>query len=162
MNRKRQTLLQLCSFGVTLAAGPLARSQSKTRVLVPFQFGGISSVLANTLASGLNQGQSQTWITQHFPGYSNMSAVRELLNAAQQGQWDVMIAGPTVLTIGDTMNPFMSVKVDSDLKVLLGLIQGPMVLISHTKSELDHWEKIKQSKRRLRIGVSGQGLAQSV
>jgi tripartite-type tricarboxylate transporter receptor subunit TctC len=113
--------------------------------------------LANTLASELNQIKQQSWTTQHVPGYSNMKAVRELLQAALQGQWDLMIAGPTVLTIGDSMNPFMSVKADSDLKVLLGLIQGPMILISHTKSDLDHWEKIKYSQRRLRIGVSGLG-----
>jgi tripartite-type tricarboxylate transporter receptor subunit TctC len=157
MNRKRQTLLQLCSFGVTLAAGSMARSQGQNRVLVPFQRGGISSLLARTLASGLNQLKQQNWIKQHVPGYSNMTAVRELLQAANQGQWDVMIAGPTVLTIGDSMNPFMSVNAESELKVLLGLIQGPMVLISHTQSDLDDWKKIKQSKRRLRIGVSGLG-----
>jgi tripartite-type tricarboxylate transporter receptor subunit TctC len=86
-----------------------------------------------------------------------MSAVRSLLEAGQQGQWDVMIAGPTVLTIGDSMNPFMSVNTDSALKVLIGLIQGPMVLISHRNSDLDNWQKIKRSKRRLRIGVSGLG-----
>jgi tripartite-type tricarboxylate transporter receptor subunit TctC len=86
-----------------------------------------------------------------------MQAVRELLQAALQGRWDLMIAGPTVLTIGDSMNPFMSVKPESDLKVLLGLIQGPMILISHIQSDLDHWEKIKHSQRRLRIGVSGLG-----
>jgi tripartite-type tricarboxylate transporter receptor subunit TctC len=157
MNGKRKTLLQLSSVGLSLAFGQPARSQSQSRVLVPFQPGGISSHLANTLASELNQIKQQSWTTQHVPGYSNMKAVRELLQAALQGQWDLMIAGPTVLTIGDSMNPFMSVKADSDLKVLLGLIQGPMILISHTKSDLDHWEKIKYSQRRLRIGVSGLG-----
>lgn len=157
MNRKRQTLLQLSSFGLSLAAGPLAMSQGHSRVLVPFQPGGISSLLANTLATELNQLRQQTWTTQHVPGYSNMRAVRELLQAALQGRWDLMIAGPTVLTIGDSLNPFMSVKPDSELKVLLGLIQGPMILISHTQSDLDHWEKIKNSQRRLRIGVSGLG-----
>lgn len=157
MIQKRQTLRHLCSLGLMLATWPQARAQSQTRVLVPFRPGGISSLLANTLVSELNQRKQQTWTMQHIPGYSNMSAVRSLLEAGHQGQWDLMIAGPTVLTIGDSMNPFMSVKADSALKVLLGLIQGPMVLISHRNSDLDHWQKIKLSKRRLRIGVSGLG-----
>ncbi len=157
MIHKRQTLRHLGAFGWMLAAWPQARAQSQTRVLVPFQPGGISSLLANTLVSELNQLKQQTWTMQHVPGYSNMSAVRSLLEAGHQGQWDLMIAGPTVLTIGDSMNPFMSVKADSALKVLLGLIQGPMILISHRNSDLDHWQKIKRSKRRLRIGVSGLG-----
>ena len=157
MIHKRQTLRHLGAFGWMLAAWPQARAQSQTRVLVPFQPGGISSLLANTLVSELNQLKQQTWTMQHVPGYSNMSAVRYLLEAGHQGQWDLMIAGPTLLTIGDSMNPFMSVKADNALKVLLGLIQGPMILISHRNSDLDHWQKIKRSKRRLRIGVSGLG-----
>ena len=157
MIHKRQTLRHLCTFGLMLAAWPQAMAQRPTRVLVPFKLGGISSLLANTLVAELNQIKKQSWTTQHIPGYSNMRAVRSLLEAGHQGQWDVMIAGPTVLTIGDSLNPFMSVKADSALKVLIGLIQGPMVLISHRNSDLDHWQKIKRSKRRLRIGVSGLG-----
>lgn len=144
-------------MGLMLGAASLAKANGPSRVLVPFQPGGISSLLANTLATELNRLNQHTWTPEHIPGYSNMTAVRALLEAADQGQWDVLIAGPTVFTIGDSMNPFMSVKADRDLKVLLGLVEGPMILISHVNSGLDDWRKIENSQRRLRIGVSGLG-----
>jgi len=157
MNHKRQSLRQLGAYGLLLAAWPQAWGNGPTRVLVPFQPGGISSVLARTLATELNKLNEQTWAPEHIPGYSNMNAVRALLETGKQGQWDLMIAGPTVFTLSESMNPFTSIKADQDLTVLLGLIEGPMIVISHITSKLDHWQKIKQSKRRLRIGVSGLG-----
>lgn len=154
---KRQSLRQLGALGLTLAAWPHSHANGPSRVLVPFQPGGISSILARTLATELNKIDQKTWTLEHAPGYSNMTAVKTLLQAADQGQWDVMITGPTVLTLGNSMNPFMSVKTDQDLKVLLGLIQGPMILVSHVTSGLDTWQKVQHSQRRLRIGVSGLG-----
>ena len=154
---KRQSLRQLGALGLTLAAWPHTQANGPSRVLVPFQPGGISSILARTLATELNKIDQKTWTLEHAPGYSNMTAVKTLLQAADQGQWDVMITGPTVLTLGNSMNPFMSVRADQDLKVLLGLIQGPMILVSHVTSGLDTWQKVQHSQRRLRIGVSGLG-----
>lgn len=154
---RRHLLFQSAALGLISALPSQAQAPRHSRILVPFAPDGISSHLALALSKALGPLRGEVWTTEHIPGHSNMDAARDLLKAAAQAHWDLMIAGPTIFTVGESLNPFMSIKPERDLKVLTGLLMGPMVVISHVDSGLNHWEKIKQGKRRLRVGVSGLG-----
>ena len=158
-HHKRQSLHHLSALGIMFATWPQASANTPSRVIVPFNRGGISSHVADALGKELTKLGKHNWVTDHIPGYSNMSAVHSMIKAGDKGQWDIMIAGPTLLTTGNSMSPFTSINVDRDIRALTGLIQGPMILISHVKSDLNHWRTIELSKRRLRVGVSGLGSA---
>jgi tripartite-type tricarboxylate transporter receptor subunit TctC len=157
---QKRTFLKTCS-ALALNAGMVntARSASERelRIIVPFAPHGVSSLLAEEVCLQMRGPHFDACVVEHIPGMTNMVATRTLLRRANDASITLMIAGPSIFTIGQHLNPFMSIKPTEDLTVLGALMRGPMVLVTSAKSGLDTWEKLAEYSGPKKCAVSGLG-----
>lgn len=156
----KRSFIQACS---ALALGPwgmnTAQSEPKKiiNIIVPFAPKGVSSLLADEVCTAMAGRDYEPCTVDHVPGMTNMVATRMLLKKSNPQQITLMVAGPSIFTIGQHLNPFMSINPAEDLTILATLVKGPMVLITSAKSGLDSWEKLAETRSAKKCAVSGLG-----
>jgi tripartite-type tricarboxylate transporter receptor subunit TctC len=126
-------------------------------IIVPFAPQGVSSLLAEALCHEM---QGKGWglcRVEHIPGMTNMVATRNLLKRANDHDITLMIAGPSIFTVGQHLNPYMSIKPLEDLTILSPLMKGPMVLVTSASSGIDSWEKLAALPNPKKCAISGLG-----
>lgn len=156
---KRQFLQSCASVAAFPWLTPPAHSQTRRKlsIIVPFAPKGVSSLLAESLCKQLPIQDFSACEVEHIPGMTNMVATRKLLKRAHEADSTVMIAGPSVFTVGQHLNPFMSVNPAEDLVMLAPLMKGAMVVITSARSGLDTWEKLAAAPGPKKCGVTGLG-----
>lgn len=159
-NMDKRRFLQTCTsvalgtWGASKVSGAPARGLN---IIVPFAPQGVSTLLAQEICQNMSQHGYGPCLVEHIPGMSNMVATRTLLKRAHDHDITLMIAGPSIFTIGQHLNPFMSFKPNLELQVLAPLMKGSMVLVTSRRSGIDSWDKLAVWPGPKKCAVSGLG-----
>lgn len=159
---RRRQLIELTLAGAVgsvwaqSAPGSASTPQSR-KIVVPFRPGGISTLLALQLGHELAELGMGRYEVIHVPGMTNMLAYRAIKQRARAFEWDILIGGPTIFTVGQSLNPFMSGDPEKDLRVLTPLLHGPMVLVTASKSRIVRWQQLAEKASPKKVAVSGLG-----
>ena len=157
---RRRHLFELAlgwTAGSAWAQLDAAPSAQAGKIVVPFHVGGISTLLAVQLARELADLGMGRYEVVHLPGMTNMLAYRAIKQRGRVFEWDILIGGPSIFTVGQSLNPFMSGDPENDLRVLTPLIYGPMVLVTSAKSNIVSWQQLANKTKPKKVAVSGLG-----
>lgn len=146
-----------CGVGPAFGQQSAAGAEKTRKIVVPFHAGGISSIVASLLAQELFALGAGKYEIVHVPGMTNMLAYRAVKLRGRALQWDILIGGPSIFTIGQSLNPFLTGDPEKDLKILTPLLYGPMVLVTSSKSRIADWRQLEKKADPKKVAVSGLG-----
>lgn len=127
---------------------------SGCRLVVPFEPGGISTLLAEALRADARDAGCEVL---HLPGHTNMRAAVHLLRHSPADGNTLLVCGPTIFTLGPALNPFLSIDPQRDFSLVAPLAVGPMVLVSARSAGYEHLGDLAAAPAPKRCAVSGLG-----
>lgn len=145
------------ALALPLAAGPALAQQEypqrPLRMLVPYAPGGMTDVLARSVAQGMGAPLGQAVVAENRPGANTIIASQLAAQAAPDGYTILMTSGA-----GYVVNPLiyarMPVDVRRDLRVIAILVDMPFVMVVNGASPIRSVAELVAYGRSKREGLT--------
>jgi tripartite-type tricarboxylate transporter receptor subunit TctC len=155
---------------IFLASGMMGLLQSKfswaqsdtssvSRLVVPFEPGGISDSLGRAVAAGLKKQNSQSWVVENIPGAGGAIGSMRVAQSSNPSANLLHCNAGTFRSYGNRWNPAVDFDPLTDLQAVAVIGEMPILCLSaHNNQAKDlkhHLQKLQTSKEPLVIGTVG-------